>query len=1099
MAKNVNFPNTLVSNSADNPTIAHTDNIYDKVQKKMQEFLNKRLADFFVFENEGEMWAGKLDGSALKDGTVDVSKLKVNYNFQVFMNEYIDQRIASVVRKTLDNEGLIADLTTRLEALESAWQTSANSLLGRTAEDGFFVVDDEWNVGACIIPTGEGEYASYGWDGNPVDVGTVTEYTSVAGGVYIVVHEADFSNSNLPSLLPSSSISDITLGVPTIANNVVTVTATPTPSDYQGGYRWWVGSENGGQSYLRVQANQTGATAHFDITEIANHNQVTIYCQPAANYNVTKYVSVNVSYSQPYIALNSVTIDSYTTNAQSNPIVAPTFNLHAAPSPTNASVASYQWSVGGTQTGVVSIASGTSTQQTCTFNVAQGITTPTMIVVTCTATDVNGVSKSYQRDFWVQYSASATSNWTLSGIHPNNSTSITARNTQVAIEGDYVDYTTNAATTAPVENVMYELVSGTDANVSSAGVLTLGENSVAGEDIFVKASVANPNYNANVSGVNTTDPYFDTLVGFRNDYTPVMTGIMIDSDNVSKLTGTRYKFDYIVLPQGAPDVQVKWTLPKTPSRVATIDQNTGVLYFNSNLEQVNVPIAIDVKVETVGTSVIYEDTVTVSLVYDDSGDQVARNVFLLSNPGGEYVDFYAYMKPIDTPTAAVDTTPNADGYFVEWSVVQTYTAKQIDDAIQASSQTPSITKAMIVPVNGTSDSTLVVESESAIMDTKLYALTPVEINTIGLQDADSHNMYWGQSVNVPIIRGIRSRGVTRLVTSELTEPAFGDGTTMYTVEGAQESIVNRLYLANYSADDEGYIADNLVEGYIVRCTLKRTVNNETTELCHKDCYYETTYKKGVLPVGSIGLRAVSGEHITIDPSTATPIIYVNVPDVKNYDVLQYVYPIATNNHEETDYNFDASKVGFAHLTGEYHSNISTLMPQGLVHGQWGASGEETWEISYAWNGASRDATRLYYYWANRQVSDITYPKNRVFVQARAAIAGPEKVVETTTDIKVYYNGADLSGATITAAVAGVPIDGGQLSVVNQNGNIIYDTNGHVVTGAYAVTSGGEYFSINSLGRNMIIKNTGGVSKQVTIKVTALNKTKEINFAVKAGG
>ena len=129
----------------------------------------------------------------------------------------------------------------------------------------------------------------------------------------------------------------------------------------------------------------------------------------------------------------------------------------------------------------------------------------------------------------------------------------------------------------------------------------------------------------------------------------------------------------------------------------------------------------------------------------------------------------------------------------------------------------------------------------------------------------------------------------------------------------------------------------------------------------------------------------------------------------------------------------------------------------------------------------------------------TYPKNRVFVQARAAIAGPEKVVETTTDIKVYYNGSDLSGATITAAVAGVPIDGGQLSVVNQNGNIIYDTNGHAVTGAYAVTSGGEYFSINSLGRNMIIKNTGGVSKQVTIKVTALNKTKEISFAVKAGG
>ena len=69
----------------------------------------------------------------------------------------------------------------------------------------------------------------------------------------------------------------------------------------------------------------------------------------------------------------------------------------------------------------------------------------------------------------------------------------------------------------------------------------------------------------------------------------------------------------------------------------------------------------------------------------------------------------------------------------------------------------------------------------------------------------------------------------------------------------------------------------------------------------------------------------------------------------------------------------------------------------------------------------------------------------------------------------------------------------------ENGNIIYNTSGNVVTGAYAVTSGGEYFSINSLGRNMIIKDTRGASKQVTIKVTALNKTKEISFTVKAGG
>ena len=71
----------------------------------------------------------------------------------------------------------------------------------------------------------------------------------------------------------------------------------------------------------------------------------------------------------------------------------------------------------------------------------------------------------------------------------------------------------------------------------------------------------------------------------------------------------------------------------------------------------------------------------------------------LGNPGGEYVDFYAYMKPIDTPTAAVDTTPNADGYFVEWSVVQTYTANVIIKLIDVNEKPVFVDTTLTFPEN----------------------------------------------------------------------------------------------------------------------------------------------------------------------------------------------------------------------------------------------------------------------------------------------------------------------------------------------------------------------------------------------------------------
>lgn len=1117
------YPSTLIASSIDTQgnkvPLANTDDLYDKEQNMMQEPINEVLGNYFSLKGAGP-WNGKFNPSIFPDNSIGKEKLTEEVK-SMLNGQVVNNQIAAIADRTTVAEGNIDTLFARVEALEDMWNNSIlREVIGRTAEDGFFIIDDGRRIGACIIPDGNDGHLEYGWDGNPYTGTDPIVYSTVAGGIFITVHEANFALMNLGTLSSPSSITDFTLSTPQISNNTVTITATPDSNHlgYSGGFNWWVAE---GMSYLSIASGQGTNTITLNISNLADlPKPVKVYCRARANYDLARYIDFSVVYSQTVVPVTSAAIELYQADhipVQNNPIVGPSFKMKATYTPSNANVTGYYWHVSSTSATPPFTRASMEAEhsQICTFNINSNVSESTSGYVTCDVYDANNnyvTSTSVQ--VYVKYAATPESASNLRGVQVTVPASMTTKEQEVEVYGLYEisDGTTTTTQKLPAHDSEYTLkVKAGNAVIKDNSVLSLTDDAVVGEEITVRATAENPNYDSSDS---SSEEYFEYETKTVCNYAPAIQEFEINVLNQS-FSGNSIDFAVYTVPDHEEYKNVEWKV--TGNKFVTIDQNGHLEISPAVTSNAIINVIAANKKEKVSA------VCTLGVRYNNFG-RTWNLITPIAAVGDEYVDFAVSAHsgyPLDDYRYMDGTSSQ-----LKWEVLEVVSAQQANEAIvywnqhnySSLSPSPKIQAVPAIPINGTSSGTLIA-TEATSEDLGSVAIVNNTSSTVFYAKSDVEYYVDAQGEDFTAPQIVPAIFTPTTVTSESSEvipsrgplrsrsvysaPTFGDGT-----EGKPK---NRLFLANTS--------DGLQQGVCVRCTLLDE-NDPTVELNHVDYYYEFTYRTaGRLPVTSIGFRQVDADSmVTV---LANGDLSINAPysdDLIN--LKKFVVPLVNGEYVEGQCLFDPDRVCFSSNYGyntsenwQVFSSSGNILPH--------KSGQEQLTISYASIGERPSDTRKheqqshtetgeyipFYYCAknhiNRDVNVTLVKETKTYSTNVIKIAAKSSYEVTIVGQDYYIENPDTHVMELNNVWSAV--SNAALSITDNDGNPVRDQNNNVMKGDFIITSGSEYFSVGINGYPIRIGNTGTstnnnsgtpVAKQVTVEATLGTMKATASFTVK---
>lgn len=1118
MATEVNLMNTLVSGTSDRK-LAHTDNIYDKVQKMMQELINQRLAKFFVLSTDGEVWEGGLNGKALAEESVGINKLSPEAQALLNKSTELATAISQLNLAAWGIQSSLSNLTDRVAELERV----QDSTILPCEEDGFFLVDENKYIGACVTPL-----YSLGWDGP--NAGAVPTYSTNYGGNYIVIKGANFNEEgnerNLGQLGQGSAFNYLTLRVLSNSNNIVRVQATPSGS-YSGGYNWYLRNNT---EYFSLKSGQGTDTAEFAVGPGASNFNITIYCRATAN-GVEGETTVNVSYTQPGVAVGQVSVQLYqayghTTTSSSDPIEAPSFKAKVTYIPSDATISGYNWAVVNDSGEAVTIASEAERHsQVCTFNIDSSTSTVVGVTVSCSVTDTLGnVVYSAPMRVYVKYAAIPVIQTGLRGIQATTAATMPTKEQDVEVDGLYEsnEGQSTSVRKAPASADEYTLeVESGHAVIKDNSTIVLTDDAVLGEEIVVRATAENPNYD---SSDEDSEEQFISRAKTQCAYKQSLKSITINVLNQT-YDGNILFLGVVSNPDYEEYRSVTWSV--AGSRLAMmyvrIDSETGRLELLSGLTEY-VDIIVNAR-STVDPNISAEP-LYLRVKYDNTQRPI-RIIRPLAAVGDQYVDFSAVGH---TGNCRDDYSDISDTR-LKWEVLEVVSAQQASEAVvywnqhNYSSLSPKVPKAQTLPalpVNGTSNGTLVAtEANEDLADftnttanTTFYAKDDV-VAYVGAQEIDESAPQIVPVIFTPTVvlpessETIPSRGPLRS-RSVYSAPTFGDGT-----EGKPK---NRLFLANTS--------DGLQQGVCVRCTLLE--EDGVTEVKHVDYYYEFTYREaGRLPVTAIGFRQiVTDGRVTVLPNGN---LSINVPYYESWaELKRLVVPLVNGEYVEGEpCLFDPDRLHFSSNNGHCESDVwhvASYAGKVLPY----KSGSEQITVSYAllgempyytknhdrsdYDSMQGDPPLHYYYCARNRINktaDVTITKEIKTYSTNAIKIRCNDTYEVTVVGQNYYvENPDSHQMELNNVWS--PLSGAGLSITDMEGNPVLDQNGNVMQGAFRVVDTNEvqcskYFSIGINGSPMNIGNTGTsngdnsgtpVGKPVKVEATLGNMKAIANFTVK---
>lgn len=224
-----------------------------------------------------------------------------------------------------------------------------------------------------------------------------------------------------------------------------------------------------------------------------------------------------------------------------------------------------------------------------------------------------------------------------------------------------------------LNNVTWEVLEGT-AVVSEDGVVSITENTTIGEDILVRASVRNPNFEKSfddsVGYVNTEDEFLTDVIYLQNQYTMPLKSLTILED------GWEVACQSIALHvEPSPNVsdysQVTWSVVNGEG---SIDSN-GVY----SIDQSESGDPVTVKATSVvdsgisATATIYPKFSRRETTIYGEDEDLDININVFYNSGGTYADYYAYATPVFRANTSdtFDTHSSIDDN-ITWSVRVAY-------------------------------------------------------------------------------------------------------------------------------------------------------------------------------------------------------------------------------------------------------------------------------------------------------------------------------------------------------------------------------------------------------------------------------------------
>ena len=967
------FPSTLVSSDADNPKLANTDNLYDRPRKAFQDVINSNLVE---------------------------SDDALSGNIQALMN--------------------------RIIALESA-----GSVIRHCDEDGLFIVDDQKRIGACIISPN----IRYGWDG--VAAASSPTLTKNNGGWYIVVPGADFSSMNIGTLenISQVDIEGISLSYPAWVSsdepNKRKITATPDAnhSNYNGGYVWTVTK---GSSYLALDPNpQYGSTATFSVlSAAASASSVEVTCQAKNNPQVLKTITFDVKYTQPETKVTGVNIyyteSGNNNNSQANPIEDTSFGLRAVGLPNGVSIATYAWSiVDGSAS--VQFVTGADKQQV-SIGIKDTATTAVKCTIKCEVQDNTSspASVSNTIDVWVKYQSAYD------------------RSVVDDIVIDYADQQTTAkqdltVRTVPVqqvpENVEFKVLEGR-ASVTQDGVLSLGDDSVAGEIIKVEATMPNPDYD---SSIQDSKESFSSTAIITSEYTVPLREIRIEGGN-RDVEGQNIQLYVTAQPDRSEYRAVTWKMVSGNSRYVSLTEQgmlivSPLLGSQVTMVEVEARSAVDTSIaDQVRLRVKYAPDTTVGTDYQHLASAIAV--------GGDYAIIYPY----------VYKTGYGDGVWlnpedVEITLSTRYedfmTEEEVQNDINSNiSSSPAYARAsttLLLPLNNTKDATLLEK------DMKYYLKT------------DYEDM-------------ITQQGII------YDSDAPGKGGLLLAASNSGSPTLNGNIL------DFSYLEAGHTTGVDLRYKYTFVDSNGNTRTLTSGGYHEFTRYPGKLPVTSITLtkHAFTG---------CAP---------QNQDISMYVQPVCAEGKTVNDYLFDRNKVQVNQINGDYDSAYSKVVGRWFtVKAAAGTGVQEQWDIAYLLMNEHTSSLPASNKWitGNYTSSNIGSARHEIrprIVNRETVSVSYNNAVANTSTISIALPTNPLKVFTVDTPNS-TP-DGGQLSAVNQN-NYPVSVTWSIIGGN---TADKVYCSINSATGFIRVYDTGGEEITITVKaVTSNGLSATANFKVKS--
>jgi hypothetical protein len=300
----------------------------------------------------------------------------------------------------------------------------------------------------------------------------------------------------------------------------------------------------------------------------------------------------------------------------------------------------------------------------------------------------------------------------------------------------------------------------------------------------------------------------------------------------------------------------------------------------------------------------------------------------------------------------------------------------------------------------------------------------------------------------------------------------------------------------------------------------------------RGCTYDFKYDENIVPVEDIQLKTgitLFNGVITTNSNGSNGTIIFNANDRNDYPLSGLFEPtdsvyengVYKRESDGKTYNFDPNRVQFAHTDGNYHSNLCTLHQTREVRAEYGVNGSEEWEVSYPYYGEPYYGTREWNYnQYNTQLKKIYTVKNKIRKKVDARITGPDVPNEALTSVKMSVMGNPIKTTTYTGGTTpiiqnenanfvlvstedliGIPRNG-SISVVNQNGDPIFNSKGEPIQPLYTINPLNEnnvekyYCRVNPLGHDIRVYSTGGQDKTITIETNIGNFRVVGEFKVK---